>query len=569
MTTLKKISQLSIALLVSFQLLACSSDSTSKDPVTGYDIHELGYSPESRWPEGGEFSYNYKITYNGVSCTTKKKFSGKAAYCMGLQDQKLNENCALETRKRVYGLECGNDFQQLNFSSPLYISGFDQRLQKTCQIDTAKDVYFKTQKQYCQFLADESRHKECHWDRRLEKFEELQCQGPFSPEPSVSTPELPSPSPGQEPDPQTPPTPKPLDPLDLIPVVQVLRANGYEVKVDYEAIRDSQRHRYDGIPLEQKMKTVWSELESIQQELLSRKGVLKTLVVSIYTTNDGNTLYFDYETASGQARMYFPLKETANELSRQLGISYSFIESSGGSFEPLAIYINLLDSNRSALAAVQGTIQEFSYGSYNHYFSKSRELKLKNDANIERAFTAYLEQLKVLAPTYAWADKNSIELDNEFDLEKHLQQLAPVFKTLNSEIKSLDLIAQAGLIKNLSINYFSSETKYWPALKKLSINTTPGNNPTLLKNLKAMAHQAKISLEIQIPTNLKMESLGEEYHQAVLLLQGAAREIKGKSGQIERIDLGYNTAYYPALKLLSIDSKSTLNEVLKVVRDIP
>jgi len=94
-----------------------SDDNDDGSPSFGLNQDDLGYSPGQRWDDTGNYSYNYSLTINGVNCKTNQVFKNKADYCMGLQDQALNKDCALELRKRSYANDCGDDFQEVNFKN--------------------------------------------------------------------------------------------------------------------------------------------------------------------------------------------------------------------------------------------------------------------------------------------------------------------------------------------------------------------------------------------------------------------------------------------------------------------
>ena len=170
-------------LLVSAFVVSCntsintSNGSPPPNNPGGNDINELGYDPAQRWPEQGEFTYNHKYSFNGNSCETgKQTFGNRAEYCMGLQDQKLNSNCALPLRRSTYKAQCGDDFQELNFTGEFYKSGFDSHIQEQCSTGDER-ITFRNLKHYCDFLKDEAIHKNCFWTDRSKHFRAKECKG--------------------------------------------------------------------------------------------------------------------------------------------------------------------------------------------------------------------------------------------------------------------------------------------------------------------------------------------------------------------------------------------------------
>lgn len=168
--------------------LGCGSDSDSKKGKGSGDSginKKLGYNPSQRWPDSGNYSYDFSTNINGVKCQTTQSFKSEAGYCLGLQDAQLNKSCALDQRKNSYQYDCGNDFQQINIPSGFLVSGFDSKIQTQCQTAQATQSLFEVTQDFCDFLKDESQHKNCFWDKRFDKFEELGCQGEFSQEPTA------------------------------------------------------------------------------------------------------------------------------------------------------------------------------------------------------------------------------------------------------------------------------------------------------------------------------------------------------------------------------------------------
>ncbi|OGQ33550.1 MAG: hypothetical protein A3F16_04875 [Deltaproteobacteria bacterium RIFCSPHIGHO2_12_FULL_43_9] len=59
--------------------------------------------------DSGEFSYDYSITVNGVTCSTgKRTFNTRQEMCEGLKNDALNNNCAEELRKGYFEKHCSD-----------------------------------------------------------------------------------------------------------------------------------------------------------------------------------------------------------------------------------------------------------------------------------------------------------------------------------------------------------------------------------------------------------------------------------------------------------------------------
>jgi hypothetical protein len=205
MMTLKSLTKLVVA--ISIGLLAACNHGNSPAPATSENPDDstigaetLGYDPQSRWPRQGKYSYRIEYSHNGVSCRLNKTFTSQAAYCVGLQDQAFNEACALPTRQERYRRDCGKDFQQFNYFADFVRSGYDGRLERECHTGKPPTPVFRTTKDFCDFLKDETLHNQCFWDNRNTRFQTLGCKGEFSPEPAIALPPLP---------PQDPVTPPP------------------------------------------------------------------------------------------------------------------------------------------------------------------------------------------------------------------------------------------------------------------------------------------------------------------------------------------------------------------------
>lgn len=564
-----------------FLLTNCSSGSggDGKSPTgksdTTLSTEDLGYNPHERWPEKGEFSYNFSYTFNGVKCEANKSFNSQADYCLGLQDQSLNSNCALEMRESTYKSNCGDDFQEINFKNYFWQSGYDTHLQKNCETGNPRETVFKTEKHYCEFLKDENAHKNCFWQSRKEKFQSRGCQGNFSAMPSSAQP---SPSPNPQPAPSPSPTPTPSQPEDLVAIVQELRAQGFILKVNWKAIRQVSWHPRPGEPsINQKMQLFWSELAANKNHILKRKNEIKEIEVSIYTQhsfNHGGALILDFETKQGELKEYFPLLDQALSTSRELGIVFEFIHSGNAedttSYLPLRQILKLVQQHKVNLHNSKGMIKKIDTESYSSYNANDRSLTLDRK-QLASEFAKYIQLLKPLAPVFLWSDTNNIQLDlnSDFDLEKNRDKVYTAFALLESALKELNQIAQAGMIKELSLWFSQSKPAYYNSLKKLTLGIVEANKVEVKNTLQGLARVAHLSQELQKPIELGSYNLDESFFTELNMLEALWPKIKAKATKISVIHLGgYTSTYYKSTQELIIGYKSTLEETAKVVAEI-
>lgn len=77
-------------LISAFLIISCGDD---RDP--------------RKLPDSGEFSYDYTVTVNGVTCNTGKQvFKTRQEMCEGLKNDELNHHCAEALRKGYFEKDC-------------------------------------------------------------------------------------------------------------------------------------------------------------------------------------------------------------------------------------------------------------------------------------------------------------------------------------------------------------------------------------------------------------------------------------------------------------------------------
>ncbi|MBC7370752.1 MAG: hypothetical protein H7326_04250 [Bdellovibrionaceae bacterium] len=181
-----KILNAMLVLFFALNFIACgktADSASSQDPNMQFDVNDLGYEPAARWPEVTPMNYSLSETSNDVTCATQQQFTSKAAYCMGLQDSRLNNKCALAARQGKFAEECGSNFQEVNFTTSFFYNGFDAKLNKECETGVRGEKFFQYTNQFCAFLKNENLHQGCFWEKRRNKFMGMSCGPEFSPEP--------------------------------------------------------------------------------------------------------------------------------------------------------------------------------------------------------------------------------------------------------------------------------------------------------------------------------------------------------------------------------------------------
>lgn len=564
-----------LTILVCGLLTACSDSSSTQNGSPAKDNNELnqdlGYKPSERWPEQGEFSYSFDYSYNGNRCKIEKQFGNKADYCIGLQDSNLNNGCAAPLRKQSYQTECGDDFQEINFKDSFYISGFDERLQKRCETASSSGILFKTTKNLCDFLKNEDLHKNCFWDRRLTYFRSKNCTGSFSQEPSqVGT----SPNNPTQPAPIEPVKPLPPEPTDGIsdlPVVQYLRAQGVEVTINWQAIRQYGYSFPGEPPVEQKLNVFLNELDSVKENLVQKK--INSIDITIYTTlhfrSDKLALFLDFDTPTNTLKHYIPLLDQVISIYKQYGTELSFIHNSsskGDQYLQLKQVLSLIQNNLALFKEVSIALSKISFNSFTSYYPYSKELILK-EQNFETEFINTMKVLKPMSPFLKWARNQKIKLDLNFEFEKEQNQIPTTFQMLEKSIKSLQNAALAGLIEEIKIDFVDYESSLSDYSKKLSLNLSPNGLAQTEKYLKALGVQGQKSTEL----GRKIKYSGDldlNYLKKIELLNSVTNAIKSKINSIQQIELSYESSYASYNKTLRIGHESTVDETLKVIQSI-
>lgn len=558
--------------LLSFGLVGCSDGGSKGKNLPPGEVGELGYDPKSRWPENGNFSYDLRYSVNGSSCRAQKSFLNKADYCMGLQDDQLNDDCAQPLRRNTYTQNCGSDFQPMNFIASYWQSGFDERLQQNCQTGKAPDARFRLVSHFCQFLKDEMVHRNCFWDRRKIEFGSRKCVGEFSPEPGRVTPQPIAPNPTPTPNPPRPtPTPQPTDPLDQIEVVRNLRAEGIQVSVNWRVIRDDSRFDTDGISLEKKMQNFWNELSRIQSAIIVRKAFIQEIQITSYTSYHSRhrAIMLQYELRPGEGNLYINLFDRLLNFNDRLGFSFSGIHGHGSlervPFSSLQLYLELVQAFYPQLLSLKGLIQEFQFENYSAYFSSSRQLSITRESAKEE-LGKWIELLKPLAPVYNWVDKSGVKFRADFDLSKDAATVHRAFQAFAKNLQVLQNLWEAKMLSEIQYQVYESRPSYYSSSKVLALNYSA---PHFSKAIRGLGDLAQKSLEFKKPIRSASYELDDNFLKSIELMNSVWGRLRPKLAKVEEIEIGYSSNYYTSLKKLIIGYSSSLAQTQKVIDSIP
>lgn len=572
---MKNIKNILFSASLALTLAGCSDGGSNNNvPAAGgnsgqYDVNELGYNPQSRWPEKGSYSYNYDYTYNGANCKTAKNFPSKAEYCMGLQDQNLNNSCALSIRKNQYTQACGNDFQEINFTLSFGRSGFDDRLQRSCSTGRPASNIFRTTKNYCVFLKDEALHQNCFWDARFEDYKALHCEGLFSAEPPLRLPPVESPRETTPPPTRsTPPAPAPQDPA----VVQYLKSQGIAVTVNWDAL-NIPRRLPGTLPAEQQLEIFWQELEANKEEIILRRHLISEINVTLYTTYRPNdkTLFLDFETKPGSLSEYFPLFDKILLYAQDLAINFDFIHGTNFRITPflaLKSVLAAIENNWQDLENMKGVFKKIELASSSSYYSPSQFLRLDED-HIDSELKKWISLLKPLAFLYSWAFQNQINIDAYFEVENQINDVNTAFKVLKSAMPVLNKMAHAQMLKDIKFYFIDNgEVNYYQSFGKLSLSLGPVSEKSLLERLNYLGDIAGKSLEIQRTILIYTNTINDSFAKSVAVLEKFWPKIKAKASRIKSLKLGYSTSYNSRSQELTVGADSSDKDTEEVISKI-
>ncbi len=595
---IKKIMLLTATFLI---LISCQNKSSSKgggndnggNAVTEQKVQdELGYNPNERWKDKGDYSYNFSFTYNGVKCETNKRYNGKAKYCLGLQNEELNNDCAFESRKTLYTTACGNDFHAMKVKADAQYIGFDTRLQKTCEAAAPEIKRFLFVKDYCKFLANEDLHRECHWDRRKAKFKELDCKGYFSAEP----PKHAVTQPPQIPQPTLTPIVNPEDSrLSNIPIIQELKAAGITVAVNWNYLYsiDEDRRYFEGeeddkkpLRLDEQLKIVWDELSSVKSKLIDRKLLIRKITIngySKYNELDGE-LDLQFNLVKGDADLFIQKLDRLIEYQAYYGLEFSdtigsFYEKDR--FQLFERILAMFEKYEKEFLDLKGVIKIISLDSYSHYSFYNQELQLDQDNGFELELVKYfklLDPIKLLMKSVSKINynrslnnKEEIKLEFDFKLEEDQAIIKKYFEeSINPEIETLEYYFKNAMINELSIEKNSSDIRYFEALKKLEIPLKNSNpNINLHGVLESLKRHFDFTQKYLIDFDFNNYKIDEDTIKGFSNFEKLESLIITKVKSIKEIKFSnYYTTFYESSKVLVLGLQTDINETKKIIENI-
>ena len=582
--------QIMFVVILSILLLSgCGSDSGSgskggNNPNKPKLNEKLGYNPDDRWPEQGNYSYSFSSSINGVKCETEKSFKSQAAYCMGLQDAKLNDSCALSARKSSYQYDCGNDFQQINIPSGFFVSGYDSDLQMRCDTaQSSKDV-FETEKDLCEFLKDESQHKNCFWERRLEEFQKWNCKGDFSEEPAVIVNPTPTPNPNS---PQPTPTPvqEPIENRWLkLPIVSELNSHGIEVEVDFQALSDPRIGSGYFVTISS-LDVFFSFIEKYKAQIIQRKkhiqiispGILSSYQKSILD-NKKVELSIDLELNEQEFVEVFSYLDQLILAKNQTNVLYSghwgFISqhsSFRNSFEDIQVALQFMNNNKDKLKEISSIVKVIEYGTYANFSMSENKLEFEFKKP-QQGFDKFYPLLKPMVPFFDWVQAQNVEIDFGLMVDSDHLIINSAFKNLNAQIQNIELMRQAGFFKVVKFEEYVDKVRI-TSREDFYVSMSASSQD---QNLQAQVLQAlgdlgklKVVSNSSIQIDLGYEEFDQPKLNSLIALVSRWSSVHSKSNQILEIEFdGYATAYDSNRKTLRIANNATSADIQKALSEI-
>lgn len=368
----------------------------------------------------------------------------------------------------------------------------------------------------------------------------------------------------------------PKESLEDIEIVRILRAQGIEVEMDWQALRQAQLHRPPGEPsLAETLQIFWRELTDHKNVILEKKPKITKVIITVYTTyriyQDKKIWFLDYKTKLGQLQRYFPLFEKINLFSEQFNIAFNFIHSGSLTdshpYKPLRDMVAVLEKNGKELEETQGLFKEVEVDSFSKYYPVSRTLTLSRN-RIRSDFARYMKNLKPLGPVYKWAFKNKVEIEADFDLRKEASKVYFAFDLLRRSLPFLEALVQANMLDDITLYFYDTEADYYSALKDLSLGIVTENQGAVTRSLEALGLVGKISQEVRRPIELESSELNEGFHRGVALLAAIVPRLKLKISKIKKIILTDLSFYSPERQELNIGRRSSLREIETILSAI-
>lgn len=554
----------SLVLAMAFIIGCSNSDSGGgKGPAPQDPNNPSKLTPEQRWPEAGDFRYHLKPSVNEQRCEAGPfNFPKKFEYCLALQDEQKNDDCAVALRAATYKNNCGDDFEPKNI--PAFVSyGWDSRLNRNCTTANPKVQRIPSFKDHCDFLKKESAHEGCHWRARGEAFKKWKCSGDFSAAPVVT---LPTPTPPPPPSPTPSPTPGPEPtPEDLRPqIVKDLAAAGIEVEVDHNV------PHLPGEDFRMKLPLFWQALNTYKAELIARKNVISRIVVTIYSEFDSQrkelTLDVEIGNVLGQ---YLRALDRRLELERKLGLVLDFgIELTAPN--DLPNFLQMLtdfEKLQIEIKKLSPMVEKIRLYSYTAFWMEDRRLELKKD-NWKDDFL----RLHPILQDMNWITNSlapkQITYAGDPDFFQDLPRAARVVQDLKAEGKALLALARQSAIQQISLTPFTDQNSLHSRDGLLRVASQDPGLSQIRNSVKAFSQFVEACAELKVSHEINWESTDANTQEAVRRIESKMNLLRSKIGKVSEIEISSYTEFFPSQKKLVVSGTGPIEELNQAIAKI-
>lgn len=539
-------------LLISSLIISCGDGSSDSSPK-----FKGQQNLEERWP--GQGSYSYELDDNG--CKTKQNFSKEFEYCRALTDSDLNNGCALKTRKMLYTTNCGSDFAEINISA-IFVSGWDKRLQEDCSTHDSNQLY--TELELCNFLKNEELHVNCHWDDRLERFEQRECSGDFSIEPTrviVSTPEPPTPTPTPNPNP-------PQQTTLLDELVMEFSARNIKLEVVYDNSMP-----FPGSPsFKEKLKLFLPRLDKHKEDFFNNDVQLKEITISTYSAfrSKHNSLSIGVDLESQDIYDYLKLMSKQVVLEKTMSVSLALGINIYGSEAPPKTQsyrekIDFFESYKNRIKNVNSALKIIDISTSNYYSDYNRELTL-DEENFEYDIEKYISMLEISNPIYKYLDKKNINIDLPASLSNNLPLYTDTFRKVTNLMSSIKTLAESNGLKEINISPTNNTMRYYSGIKVLNLVLTPSNYNNYKQVLSNFSDAYKIFADNGIKYDNFTNEVGANQESAFKRVQRFKNLISRKASRIKEFSYARKSEFrYDTLYIGYEDNDSDLRQALNSI----
>lgn len=564
-------SLLTVSLTVSGLLLsACSKQTDEPAPSPGGVVTPettQSYDPEKRWPETGNYQFEFSESKPGLVCSTGSfVFTKKSEYCLALQNRELVKGCGLESRKDLYLKDCGSDFSESNLSAIVY-AGFDPSSGISCEtkpLEKADNLDV-----LCDHLQNESLHSYCHWDARKIEFQVLGCQGVFSVRPEQSETNTPDPIVDVPGDGSAAPNEEALESSKKIKLSQIQSSLG-QSGINFNesaglrcrtALSPERRLIYLQKVVEYldivagKVDQLQSSRESLTEVSIGCSDLFdpesKKLVLDPFKDAD----HFDMVMISIKRVVSFQKK---SGIKLDVSINPNVVEA----------YVGQLEQRISALQDLNSLVTKISFASSSGMYLRDGQLYLQLD-NILPELDRLYAGLKDLA-SFARLTK-SLGLQLRTDLSQvqnsSLRDLRALAQTLNSERTALQKFIGKGWIKNLSIQETGSGIEVSLG-DGLSIALGPDSDTQVYGFLRSLEKADKLEKILGVRILLRPGNYSEDFPKFLDLLESNQADLIAKQALIKNVSMAFRSFYDKTNKSLALSSKDSRESISRLIKSI-